>query len=350
MLEFFLPPIEKLFLYCLSIFSIQSIHYLMTRYFSIGLIVLLFACKNRSPKKPIEIENKSEELLAAKPTISFTFDDGITSELAGFEFEEWNNMILSHLDTNNLKSIFFVTGRNKTDDKGQFLLDSWNSNGHKIANHTFNHLNFNADKNDAVLFEIELNKTHEIISKLSNSVKLFRFPYLKEGAKKLKVDSLRNILSTHGYRNGYVTIDASDWYINQRLIKRINEVGFENTDIEKFKKFYKQHLVDKANYYESLSYELNDRHISHTLLLHHNLTSALFLGDLIKEFKKMRWNVIDAEEAYKDNIFTKQPNSEYAGESLIWSLAKQSGKYEGLLRYPPEDSKYEKAEMDARGL
>ena len=44
------------------------------------------------------------------------------------------------------------------------------------------------------------------------------------------------------------------------------------------------------------------------------------------------------------------PNNVPAGESLIWALAKQSGKYEDLLRYPAEDEEYEKDKMDALGL
>lgn len=320
------------------------------RILSIVLLLFLIGCKEKSSEKSQEILGDSEELLKGKPTISFTFDDGITNDLAGFDFKEWNGMILSHLNNNKVKATFFVTGRNKTDETGRFLLSTWNDKGHNIANHSFSHSNFNSDKNNVQLFENELNKTHNIISKFSNSVSLFRFPYLKEGSNKYKVDSIRNVLKNHKYKNGYVTIDASDWYINQRLINRINSVGLENTEIEKFKSFYIQHLLERANYYERLSYKINNRHIGHTLLLHHNLTSALFLGDLIKEFKEKGWVVIDAEKAYQDKIFNKVPKSEFAGESLIWSLAKESGKYNGLLRYPAEDSRYEKDIMDSLGL
>ena len=314
------------------------------------LLVSFFGCKEIPSEKSKGAIAETKEIQSSNKTISFTFDDGITSDLAGFAFEDWNQMLLNHLETNKVKAVFFVTGKNKLDKKGQYLLNSWNQEGHSIANHSFTHPNFNSVKNDTEIFENELNKTDSIISKFSNSVKYFRFPYLKEGANKLKVDSIRNVLKAHEYKNGYVTIDASDWYINQRLLKRIKEVGFENAEVAKFKKYYLQHLIDRANYYEKLSYELNDRHINHTILLHHNLTSALFLGDLIQEFKNKGWTIIDADKAYGDEVFEHQPNSEFAGESLIWSLAKQSGKYEDSLRYPAEDSRYEKDEMDSRGL
>lgn len=321
----------------------------MTRILPIAfiLIVFLFGCKNTSSEKPNISSREDEEVRVSRPTISFTFDDGITSDLAGIKFEEWNSMILSHLENENLKAVFFVTGKNKLNKKGQNLLNSWNDKGHNIANYTFTHPNFNSQKNNVQLCKNELIQTDSIISKLSNRVKLFRFPYLKEGASKAKVDSIRNVLIDNNYKNEYVTIDASDWYINQRLINRINAVGIENTKIDKFKKFYIQHLIDRANYYEKLSYQINKRHINHTLLLHHNLTSALFLGDLIKNFKKKGWIIINAKEAYQDEVFEKQQKSEYAGESLIWSLAKQSGKFEQSLRYPAEDSRYEEDDIDS---
>jgi len=182
------------------------------------LLTILFGCKNSS-------SHKSEKIIETKPVVSFTFDDGITSDIVGFRFEEWNKMILSHLEKENLKAVFFVTGSNKLDKKGQFLLKSWNNKGHRLANHSFTHPNFNFEKNTSHLFENELIKTDAIISKFSNSIKLFRFPYLKEGQNQSKVDSIRNILAENNYLNGYVTIDASDWYVNQRLIKKNQRSG-----------------------------------------------------------------------------------------------------------------------------
>ncbi len=35
-----------------------------------------------------------------------------------------------------------------------------------------------------------------------------------------------------------------------------------------------------------------------------------------------------------------------AGESLLWALAKETGKFENELRYPGEDDVYENPKMD----
>ena len=284
----------------------------------------------------------------AQPIISFTFDDGVTSDMPGYPFEQWNKMILDHLDNAGVKAVFFVKGSNKTDTKGQFLLNSWNDRGHRIGNHTYSHLNYNAKDETFENFRDELLRDDSIIRTLSNYIKLFRFPYLKEGDTREKVDQFRAFMKEQGYRNGYVTIDASDWYINGRLLKRLNENP--RADIEGYRKFYLEHLLSRANYYEDLAVQLTGRHIHHTLLLHHNLTSALFLGDLIKRFKDKGWKVIDAEEAYKDEIFKSNPSNVPAGESLIWALAKETGRYDSILRYPAEDGDYEKDRMDKFGL
>ncbi|MCG8701662.1 MAG: polysaccharide deacetylase family protein [Bacteroidales bacterium] len=282
--------------------------------------------------------------LFAQPTISFTFDDGVTRNHGGYKFEDWNSMLLNNLDEAKIKAVFFVTTNNKSSSKGQYLLQEWDSRGHKIANHTHSHPNFSLKKNSAAKFKQELLKADSVICNYSNYTKLFRFPYLKEGENKAKVDSIRYILKEQEYKNGYVTIDASDWYIDSRLRKRLKQDP--NADIEGFKNYYLKHLLDRANYYEKLSFELTDRHINHTLLLHHNLAAALFLDDLIDMFKSEGWNVISADVAFQDSIYNETPT--HAGESLIWSLAKDSGKYE--LRYPAEDGRYEKDKMDVLGL
>lgn len=96
--------------------------------------------------------------------------------------------------------------------------------------------------------------------------------------------------------------------------------------------------------------QLTNRKVNHVLLLHHNLASALFLDDLIEHFKKNGWEIINADDAYTDKIYEENPTNIPAGESLIWALAKQSGKFEEVLRYPAEDGIYEQPFMDKLGL
>ncbi|WP_044171264.1 polysaccharide deacetylase family protein [Flectobacillus major] len=283
-----------------------------------------------------------------KPKISFTFDDGQTNDIGEYKLEVWNQMLLNNLKKHNLKAILFSSGANKLSEKGKYVLTSWNNEGHFIANHTFTHANFNSKNTSLESFKRELILNDSVIKSYSNFVPYFRFPYLKEGNSKEKIDGFRAFMTQQGYKNGHVSIDASDWYIDSRLIQRLKTNP--NSDISGFRDYYKKHLLDRALYYDSLAFQLTDRRINHVILLHHNLAAALFLDDLIKYFEDNGWEVIDVDKAYKDKIYNEIPNNIPAGESLIWALAKQSGRFENVLRYPAEDGDYEKPIMDKLGL
>ena len=283
-----------------------------------------------------------------RPKISFTFDDGQVNDFGEYKLKIWNELLLSNLKKHNLKAILFSLGRNKTSEKGKYVLSSWNDAGHLIANHTFSHTNFNTKNTSLESFELELTKNDAIIKSYSNYYPYFRFPYLKEGDTKEKIEGFRAFMKQKGYKNGHVSIDASDWYIDSRLVTRLKENP--KADISGFRDYYKKHLLNRALFYDSLAYKLTNRHINHVILLHHNLAAALFLDDLIKHFEDNGWEVMDADKAYKDEIYNEVPNNIPAGESLIWALAKQSGKFEKVLRYPAEDGEYEKPFMDKLGL
>lgn len=92
------------------------------------------------------------------------------------------------------------------------------------------------------------------------------------------------------------------------------------------------------------------RSVKHTLLIHHNLLNKLFLGDLLAMFERKGWKLIDAADAFTDPVFNAEPKILPAGESVIWALAKESGKFDRELRYPGEDSEYEKPKMDMLDL
>src|SRR5262245_11044241 len=107
---------------------------------------------------------------------------------------------------------------------------------------------------------------------------------------------------------------------------------------------------ERSVYYDDLSRRALGRSVKHTLLVHHNLLNKLFLGDLLTMFERKGWKLIDAAEAFTDPVFAAEPKILPAGESILWALAKESGKFDRDLRYPGEDSVYEKPKMDRLGL
>src|SRR5260370_339246 len=54
--------------------------------------------------------------------------------------------------------------------------------------------------------------------------------------------------------------------------------------------------------------------------------------------------------ALTESVLSAAPNIEPAGESIIWALAKETGKFANILRYPGEDGEYEKSKLDKLSL
>src|SRR5438094_53451 len=84
-----------------------------------------------------------------------------------------------------------------------------------------------------------------------------------------------------------ITIDASDWAIDDRLRTRRKQDPKANTT--PYRDYYLKHILDRAEYYDGLSQDVLGRSVKHTVLLHHTLLNALYLGDLITEFQHKGW-------------------------------------------------------------
>ncbi len=280
--------------------------------------------------------------------VAITIDDPTIAEAPLFSARERDSKIRAALNKAKVKAALFVCGMRVDNPGGAELLKAWDHDGHLLGNHSYSHKSFNSPKIDYDTYAKDFSRGEQIIVKFIHYQKFFRFPYLKEGDSQTKRDQMRSLLSKSDYRNGAVTIDASDWYIDERLSARLMQNP--TADVKPYRDFYLRHIWQRAVYYNNLAQKVTGRQIKHTLLVHHSLLNALFLGDLIQMFRDKGWKVIDASKAFQDPVFKLSPSIVPAGESLIWGLAKESGNYEGMLRYPGEDSEYEKDEMDRLGL
>jgi peptidoglycan-N-acetylglucosamine deacetylase len=296
------------------------------------------------------IQSRTFGIKSDRPQIAITMDDFNWNKSLKLSPSQRNHAILGALKSHgNLKAALFVVGRFiDNDNTGKALLREWDDAGHLIGNHSYSHKYLNGEKVTAEIFDADIIKGEEVIKTFPHFQKRFRFPYLKEGDSAAERDQVRAFLRQHGYTTGQVTIDASDWAVDDRLTKRLGKDP--TVDLKPYRDFYLNHMWDRAAYYDDLSRKVLGRSVKHTILGHYNLLNALFLGDLLDMFVSKGWKLIDASDAFKDPVFQAEPKNVPAGESIIWALAKEKGKFESLLRYPAEDSVYEDPKMDKMGL
>ena len=280
------------------------------------------------------------------PRVAFTFDDFNIFDVPAISGDARNRAMLDALHAHGLKAAVFVIGRNVETPETMRLLESWSEAGHIVGNHTYSHRRYSRIPFSE--FSEDVLRCDAVLRRLPGFGKFLRFPFLDEGATAEQRDRGRAFLVAQGYRNAHITIDASDWYIDGRLRARLERQ--RDADVSPYRTFYLDHIFERAQFYDGLSRQVTGRSVRHTVLLHHNVLNALFLADLIRMFKGSGWAVIDARDAYEDPIFRETPKVLPAGQSLVWSLAKETGRFDTVLRYPGEDGTYEAPKMDALGL
>jgi len=282
-----------------------------------------------------------------RPQLALTIDDPTLTLGSVLKWQEANSRILKAISEKDVRAALFVCGMRVDGADGAKLLTAWDQAGHLICNHSYSH-KFYGEQTSYADFAVDFLKNEKVIAPYHNRTALFRYPFLKEGDTAEKRDRFRALLKERGYRVGHVTIDASDWYVSQRFVDRLAKQP--KAPIAPYRDYLVAHLLDRAAFYRQLTLDVLGRDIRHTLLMHFNPLNAFVLPDVMNAFEAAGWQWIDASLAFEDPIFRSQPQTLPAGESLIWALAKETGRFEDRLRYPGEDDIYEKPKMDALGL
>jgi peptidoglycan/xylan/chitin deacetylase (PgdA/CDA1 family) len=288
---------------------------------------------------------------ASAQTVAFTFDDGPRlARTPRLTPQQRNGAMLDALERHKVKAALFVTCGNGADQPaGHALAEAWGRGGHMVGNHTMTHPDLNSAKVSLEEYEQQVLDCDRIIGTLPGYAKWFRYTFLREGNTPEKRDGMRAFLKERGYRNAYVSLDTSDW----RLDEKLNQVlaADPKADIAPIRQAYLDHIRQRALAYRDLSRQLLGRDIPQVILMHHNLASALWLDDVITQFEGMGWKVTSAAEAFADPVYELVPERPVPGQSLLLSLARSRGmgKFPGWERLV-DDGDFEIGALKAKGL
>ncbi len=287
---------------------------------------------------------------AFSQSVAFTFDDGPQLKaMPRMNPQARNAALLAALEKHHVKAALFVTLGNGADrPEGLALAKAWGDAGHAIGNHTVTHLDLNGKTTTLKQYQDEILACEAVIRTLPGFKPWFRFTFLREGDTPEKRDGIKAFLKTRGMRNAYVSLDTSDWRLDSALAKVLNE--HPDADLAPFRAVYLAHLRQRAEAYRNLSRRLFGRDVPQVMLLHHNLINALFLDHAIQLFKSMGWTIIDPETAYRDFVYSLDPQRPSPGQSLLISAARSLGyrpeNWERLL----DDGDEEIKELKRKGV
>jgi peptidoglycan/xylan/chitin deacetylase (PgdA/CDA1 family) len=194
--------------------------------------------------------------------------------------------------------------------------------GHVIANHSFTHPRLGGTSAADYLSNIDA--AEQWLVKQPGHRPWFRYPFLDEGGKDLaKRDAIRAGLKKRGLRNAYVTVDGSDWNMEEQALKAVH--AGRAIDMKALRDLYVETHVQSADFTDALMVRTLGRSPAHMLLLHETDMAALFLGDLIDALRKDGWEIISADGAFADPIYRSLPETPYAAGTLAEALAWEKG-------------------------
>jgi len=236
--------------------------------------------------------------LALSKELAITFDDSPRAAKGLLTGPERAKKLINNLRNKKVEQVAFFSVSKNLNEEGTQRLQAYSDAGHLIANHSYDHPDFN--KLSLGEFSQNFLQADKQLQQFSTFVKMYRFPYLREGNTKEKRDGMRTLLKEHGYNNAYITLNNYDWYI-ENLFQAALAKGI-NVDLQRMSKFYVDVLIESIEYYDALASKHLARSPKHILLLHEMDISAMFIGDLIDELRRRDWKIITPQQAYTDDI------------------------------------------------
>jgi len=276
--------------------------------------------------------------------LCITFDDAPTGEGAFLSGPERTARLIAQLETHEIPQVVFycVTGQISW-HRGHQRLAQYARAGHLIANHSHTHPAPETD--GAAAYMADLRVADDSLRQFATFTPWFRYPFLNEGRTEPVRDSIRAALRVLGYRNGYVTIDTWDWYLDRRC-RDAAEEGVA-IDTAALGQIYVEMIWQAVQFYDNMAHEVLGSAPVHVLLLHENDLEALFIGDLAGCLRTHGWEITTPSVAYADPIAEYTPQTLFSNQGLIAAIAVDRD-YEGPLRHPSENTEYLDSLLAAR--
>ena len=271
--------------------------------------------------------------------IAFSFDDAPRDKGAFLEPDERPRLLIEALQTAGIRqAVFFINpGRITASDNDAADIAAYAAAGHLLANHTAHHLKLSAVSAEKFLADIDAGEAW--LNNKPNRRPWFRFPFLDEGRKdKVKRDAVRAGLKKRGLMNAYVTVDASDWYMDDQAIAAA--AAGRLMDWYALRDLYVESYVQSADFSDDLARRTLGRAPVQMILLHETDLAAMFVDDLAAALKADVWTIVTADEAYRDPIANMEPDADFADGTRTQMLAAE--RHIGKRWYRRNDQKVAK--------
>lgn len=181
------------------------------------------------------------------------------------------------------------------------MLTEWRDAGFHLGNHTWSHMNLNA--NSAEDWETDLLQNEPVLEKYAPGTdwRWLRFAYLAEGDTPEKHEAARKFLAAHGYKIADVTMSFGDYMWNEPYARCVAKN--DAAAIAQLESSYLDAAGADADFRRAMAKALFGHDIPYVLLMHVGAFDARMLPRLLKLYKDKGFIFITLEEAEKDPFY-----------------------------------------------
>lgn len=214
--------------------------------------------------------------------------------------------LLAHLERFGIQAVGLVTWANVKDD-GRELLERWIAAGHELGNHSDTHPNYSRTPFEAYRADMERCR-EELVALLEphgQTTRFFRYPYLREGDTREKVDAMRAYLDESGQRILTVSLDNQDWSYDAPFRKAAE--AEDEREASRVAADYHAALRFSIRHQERRGDQLLGRQTPQILLLHANAVGASEWGRLFEWLEATGHRFATADEVLAEPILANPP-------------------------------------------
>jgi peptidoglycan-N-acetylglucosamine deacetylase len=212
------------------------------------------------------------------------------------------------------------------------ILQRWVAAGYRLGNHTFGHTDL--DRSGPARFILDIERNELVIARYSPAEhrRMFRYPYLREGATPSDRDAVRGVLREREYRVVPVTVAFYDWEWNDTYVLCTTARG-----ADALARAFVEAGLRALRWSEHTGRTLVQRPIKEILLLHANAIDAMALDDLLSAYEAHGVRFIPVEDALDDPVFEIDPGPAGREGNFLNRLALATGRSQAWpILVPPQ--------------
>lgn len=293
---------------------------------------------------PLKLEARAGSV--PRKLIALTFDDLPRGPGAFYTPDERTALLIAALHATGVRQAAFFVNPGRINATNAWRVAAYTGAGHVIADHTFSHNDLSSQSADGFLADID--RAEGWLRGKPGYRPWFRFPGLNQGGRdRAKRQAVLAGLAARGLMIAPVTIDGSDWNIEQRTIAAAK--AGKPIDSDALRDLYLETMVQSADFADTLMRRITGRSPAHVILLHETDLAARYAGELVVALRRDGWQIVPADLAFADPIYHQPLDGIAVNGTLPEALAWQKG-IGGPLYYERNDLRLADALFDSRVL